>query len=129
MRGILVPDEMTAESRIRQELERRKDAFTLLALGICTMVVALVFIVIFAVGQAITPMAGSFAIFLIGLFLYSKGHQGRVRVRELEYQLASLGKAPGQASATVKPSTKFCKHCGKVVTKDSAFCEHCGRGL
>jgi hypothetical protein len=124
-----VPDEMTAESRIRQELERRKDAFTLLALGICVMVVALIFLAIFAVGGDIVAMAGSFIVVLLGLFLYNKGHQGRVQVRALEQQLAALGKAPGQAYASAQPSTKFCKHCGKVVTKDSAFCEHCGRGL
>jgi predicted nucleic acid-binding Zn ribbon protein len=120
---------MTAESRIRYELERRKDAFTLLALGICIMVVALVFLAIFALSGDIPTMAGSFVVVLLGLFLYNKGHQGRVQIRALEHQLAALGKAPGQASASVQPSTKFCKHCGKVVTKDSAFCEHCGRGL
>ena len=124
-----MPEEMTAESRIRYELERRKDAFTLLALGICIMVVALVFLAIFALSGDIPTMAGSFVVVLLGLFLYNKGHQGRVQVRALEHQLAALGNAPGQASASGRPSTKFCKHCGKVVTKDSSFCEHCGRGL
>ena len=124
-----MPDEMTAESRIRLELERRKDAFTLLALGICVMVVALIFLAIFAVEGDIVAMAGSFVVVLLGLFLYSKGHQGRVQVRALEQQLAALGKAPGQASASARPSTKFCKHCGKAIAKDSSFCEHCGRGL
>jgi predicted nucleic acid-binding Zn ribbon protein len=120
---------MTAEARIRHELERRKDAFTLLALGICVMVVALIFLAIFAVGGDIVAMAGSFVVVLLGLFIYSKGHQGRVQVRGLEQQLAALGKTPGQASASVQPSTKFCKHCGKAIAKDSSFCEHCGRGL
>ncbi len=124
-----MPDEITAESRIRQEIERRKDAFTYLALGICIMVVALIFLAIFAWSGDIPTMAGSFVVVLLGLFLYNKGHQGRVQVRALEYQLSAMGKAPGQASASVPPSTKFCKHCGKVVAKDSSFCEHCGRGL
>jgi predicted nucleic acid-binding Zn ribbon protein len=120
---------MTAESRIRQEIERRKDAFTLLALGICVMVVALIFLVIFLAGENIPAMAGSFVVILVGLFLYNKGHHGRVQVRVLEQQLAALGKAPGQAPASAQPSTKFCKHCGKAIAKDSLFCEHCGRGL
>jgi len=120
---------MTAESRIRLEIERRKDAFTYLALGICIMVVALIFLAIFAWSGDILTMAGSFVVVLLGLFLYSKGHQGRLQVRALEHQLATLGSAPGQAPASWQPSTKFCKHCGKVVTKDSSFCEHCGRGL
>ena len=124
-----MPDEMTAESRIRYEIERRKEAFTYLALGICIMVVALVFMAIFAWSGDILPMVGAFVVILIGLFLYNKGHQGRVQVRALEYQLSAMAKAPGQASASAKPSTKFCKHCGKVVTKDSSFCEHCGRSL
>ena len=120
---------MTVESRIRLEIERRKDAFTYLALGICIMVVALIFLAIFAWEGDIPTMAGSFVVVLLGLILYNKGHQGRVQVRALEHQLATLGGAPGQASASVQPSTKFCKHCGKVVAKDSSFCEHCGRGL
>ena len=124
-----MPDEMTAESRIRQELERRKDAFTLLALGICIMVVALIFLAIFAVEEDIVAMAGSFVVVLLGLFLYNKGHRGRVQVRALEQQLAAMGKTPGQASASAQPSTKFCKHCGETIAKDSSFCEHCGRGL
>jgi len=120
---------MTAESRIRLEIERRKDAFTYLALGICIMVVALMFFAIFAFSGDIPTMAGSFVAILVGLFLYNRGHQGRVQIRALEQQLAALGKAPAQASVSAPPSTKFCKHCGKVVTKDSSFCEHCGRGL
>jgi len=124
-----VPDEMTAESRIRLEIERRKDAFTYLALGICIMVVALVFLAIFAWSGDILAMAGSFVVVLLGLFLYNKGHQGRVQVRALEHQLATLGNAPGQASASPQSSKKFCKHCGKAIAKDSSFCEHCGRSL
>lgn len=124
-----MPDEMTAESRIRLEMERRKDAFTYLALGICIMVVALIFLAIFAWSEDILPMAVSFVVVLLGLFLYNKGHQGRVQIRVLEQQLAALGEAPSQTSVSAPPSTKFCKHCGKVVTKDSSFCEHCGRGL
>jgi predicted nucleic acid-binding Zn ribbon protein len=120
---------MTAESRIRQEIERRRDAFTLLALGICVMIVALVFLAMFAWSGNILPMAGAFVVVLLGLFLYNKGHQGRVQVRVLEQQLAALGRAPGQAPASAQPSTKFCKHCGKAIAKDSSFCEHCGRGL
>jgi len=124
-----VPDEMTAEARIRQEIERRKDAFTLLALGICIMVVALIFFAIFAWSGDIPTMVGSFVVLLLGLLLYNRGHQGRVQVRALEHQLASMGKAPGQAPMSGQSSTKFCKHCGKVVAKDSSFCEHCGRSL
>jgi uncharacterized membrane protein len=129
MRCIRMPDEMTAESRIRQEIERRKGAFTLLALGICIMVVALAFLAIFAWSGDIVAMAGSFVVMLVGLFLYNKGHQGRVQVRVLEQQLAAMGKAPGQASPSGQTSTKFCKHCGKAIAKDSSFCEHCGRSL
>jgi hypothetical protein len=124
-----MPDEMTAESRIRMEIERRKDAFTYLASGISIMVVALIFFAIFSFEGDIPTMAGSFVVILLGLFLYSKGHQGRVQIRALEYQLSALGKAPGQGPALGSQSMKFCKHCGKVVAKDSSFCEHCGKSL
>jgi predicted nucleic acid-binding Zn ribbon protein len=124
-----VPDDRTAESMIRHEIERRREAFTFLALGICIMVVALIFLGIFAWSGDIIPMAGSFVVVLLGLFLYNKGHQGRVQVRALEHQLATLGAVPGQASPPGQSSTKFCKHCGKLVAKDSSFCEHCGRSL
>jgi predicted nucleic acid-binding Zn ribbon protein len=124
-----MPEEMSAESRIRQEIDRRKDAFTYLALGICIMVVALVFLAIFALEESIPTMAGSFVVVLIGLFIYNKGHQARVQIRALEYQLSNLPKAPGQASESGQQSTKFCRHCGMVITMDSSFCEHCGKRL
>lgn len=124
-----MPTELTPESSIRQELERRKDAFTYLALGICIMVVALVFLAIGALEQDIWAMAGSFVVILVGLYLYNKGHHGRVQIRALEHRLASLTPESGPASVSVRSDTKFCKHCGKVVSKDSSFCEHCGRRL
>jgi len=124
-----MPDEMTTEARIRQEIARRKDAFTYLALGICIMVVALAFLAVFALAGDIPTMVGSFVMILVGLLVYNRGHQGRVQIRALEYQLAAMPRTPGQPPAPGQPNTKYCKHCGQVITKDSTFCEHCGKSL
>lgn len=114
---------------MRQELEKHKDAFTYLAIGICIMVVGLIFLAIGALIEDILTMAGSFVVILVGLYLYDRGHHGRVRIRAIEHALAGIAPASGPSFVTGRADTKFCKHCGKVVAKDSSFCEHCGRRL
>ncbi len=114
------------ETRIRMELERNKTAFTYLALGICIMVVALVFMVVFVLTSGLYAMSGAFVMLLVGLLIYERGVRGRTLVRALEQQLASVAGPAGQAVAS---PTKFCKHCGKTIASDSSFCEHCGKSL
>ncbi len=119
--------DMSAESRIRMEIERNKIAFTYLALGICIMVVALVFLTVFALTGGLFAMAGAFVVLVIGLLLYERGVRGRTLVRALESQLSTV---VGQAGhSVVQTSTKYCKHCGKSIASDSTFCEHCGKSV
>lgn len=119
--------DMSAESRIRMEIERNKIAFTYLALGMCVMVVALVFLTVFAIEASLPAMGGAFVVLVVGLLLYEKGVRGRTVVRALENQLSTMAGPTGQSVA--QPSTKYCKHCGKSIAIDSTFCEHCGKAV
>lgn len=109
------------------EIDKNKEAFTYLALGISVMVVALVFLTVFALSGGIYAMTGSFVVLVIGLLLYEKGVKGRAVVRTLEAQLASVSSS-APANAQPQP-TKFCKHCGKSIAADSSYCEFCGKSL
>jgi hypothetical protein len=118
---------MSVESGIRTEIERHRVAFTYLALGISIMVVALIFLVVFALTGGLYAMTGAFVVLVLGVLLYERGVRGRTLVRALEHQLASLVGPAGMAAA--QTSTKYCKHCGKSIASDSSFCEHCGKAL
>ncbi len=102
--GTGMAGDLTPEASMRIELERRKEAFTYLAVGICIMVVALVFLAMGAIYQDIPVMAGPFVVILVGMYLYNKGHHSRVQIMAIEQRLA--GMTAGQTTVSAHADTK-----------------------
>lgn len=110
-----------SEAEIRRELGRYRNAPTIMAVGVCAMIIGLAFLVVALIAIDIVLTVGSLLALLMGLLLYNKGHQERRMAWTLQSHLS------GQGQPHAPSDTKFCKHCGSRIPKDSTFCEHCGK--
>lgn len=110
-----------SEAEIRRELGRYRNAPTIMAIGVCAMVIGVAFLIVALIDLDIVLTVGALLAVLIGLLLYNKGHLERRLAWNLQARLA------GQGKMQTSPDTKFCKHCGGRIAKDSTYCEHCGK--